>query len=46
MCAGKKDFVTVKNSDGTIKWGDIEQFSMIFVNKIDCLNHITPILQT
>ena len=30
----------------TIKWGDIEQFSMFFLNKIDYHNHMAPILQT
>ena len=33
-------------SFGTVKWGDIEQFSMFFLNKIDSLNHMAPILQT
>ena len=30
----------------TVKWGDIEQFSMFFLNKIDYHNHMAPILQT
>ena len=36
---------TIKNS-GTVKWGDVEQFSMFFLNKIDYNNHMAPILQT
>ena len=33
-------------SQNTIKWGDIEQFSMFFLDKIDCHNPMGPILQT
>ena len=31
---------------GIVKWGDIEQFSRFFLNKIDDHNHMAPILQT
>ena len=30
----------------TIKWGNTEQFSMFFLNKIDYPNCMAPILQT
>ena len=30
----------------TVKWGDIEQFSMFFLYKIDYHNYMGPILQT
>ena len=30
----------------TIKWGNIKQFSMFFLNKIEYHNHMGPILQT
>ena len=30
----------------TVKWGDIEQLSMFFLNKLDELNYMTSILQT
>ena len=35
----------ILNTD-TVKWGSIEQFSMFFLNKIDCLvlDHMAPIL--
>ena len=29
-----------------MKWGDIEQFSMFFLNKTNDLNQMAPILQT
>ena len=28
---------------GTIKWGGIEPFSMFFLNKKDCLDHVAPV---
>ena len=37
---------TIFNIFITVKWGSIEQFSMFFLNKIDCLDHMAPILQT
>ena len=30
----------------TVTWGNIEQFSVFFLNKFDCLSHMAPILQT
>ena len=32
--------------DHTVKWGNTEQFSIFFLNEIDYLNHMAPILQT
>ena len=45
----KELFFTLQNLQcqlSTVKWGDIEQFSMFFLSKIDYLNHMAPILQT
>ena len=39
-------FSELTKPDHTVKWGNTEQFSIFFLNTIDYLNHMAPILQT
>ena len=39
-------FSELTKPDHTVKWGNTEQFSIFFLNEIDYLNHMAPILQT